>query len=120
MQSDQTKSSVTKPNPLKKSIKNQKGQTLIEYLVIVAILGVGSIVVMGKVGEQINKKFTQVAGAMGATVKGAAGNATIKKTDVDRKTFKNFAAGAGSNGQISNNKPGSGGQNPDSGEPDEE
>ncbi len=78
-----------------KQLGNQKGQTLIEYLVIVAILGVGSIVVMRSVGHQINSRFANVVSALGGTVEEGSTTATkISKSDINKKTLKNFADGA--------------------------
>ncbi len=45
--------------------KNSKGQGLIEYLVIVAIVAVGSIAVIKVVGANINVQFANIAQALG-------------------------------------------------------
>lgn len=46
-------------------LKNKKGQGLIEYLIIVAIVAVGSIAVIKTVGANIDVKFATVAQALG-------------------------------------------------------
>ncbi|UYL09167.1 hypothetical protein B9G69_001075 [Bdellovibrio sp. SKB1291214] len=49
----------------KRILKNQKGQGLIEYLIIVAIVAVGSIAVIKVVGANIDVQFANVAKALG-------------------------------------------------------
>lgn len=43
-----------------KSIRNQRGQGLIEYLIIVALMGVASIGIVRVLGSTVNNKFTQI------------------------------------------------------------
>lgn len=76
-------------------IKNQKGQTLIEYLIIVSLLGVGSIVIMSNVGKQLNGRFAKVIEGLGGSIQsGAQTTVNIKKTQLDRKNLSNFDDGA--------------------------
>ena len=49
------------------SIGNKKGQGLLEYLIIVAIVAVGSIAVIKVVGANMNVQFANVAQALGGT-----------------------------------------------------
>lgn len=49
----------------KKILKNKSGQGLVEYLIIVAIVAVGSIAVIKTVGGNINVQFANVAMALG-------------------------------------------------------
>lgn len=51
----------------KKLTKNQNGQGLVEYLIIVAIVAVGSISVIKVVGANVNVQFANVAQALGGT-----------------------------------------------------
>ena len=48
-----------------KILKNKKGQGLIEYLIIVAIVAVGSMAVMRVVGSNLNRRFAAIAQALG-------------------------------------------------------
>jgi Flp pilus assembly pilin Flp len=50
-----------------KKIKNNKGQGMIEYLIIVAIIAIGSISVMKVVGANLNVQFGNIAQALGGT-----------------------------------------------------
>ncbi len=75
-------------------IKNSKGQGLIEYLIIVAIVAIGSISVIKVVGANLNVQFANIAQALG-------GNATTKKqahkvTDsmTKKRDLGNFFEGA--------------------------
>ncbi|WP_413585322.1 Flp family type IVb pilin [Bdellovibrio sp. HCB274] len=73
----------------KKLIKNNKGQGLIEYLIIVAIVAVGSIAVIKLVGANIDVQFANVAKALG----GESGKIAAKEvTDgvYKKRDFGNF------------------------------
>lgn len=79
---------------LSKAIKNNKGQGLVEYLIIVAIVAVGSIGVMRVVGANINVRFANIADALGG--KGGENRKTHEVTDslVKKKDFSDFFEGA--------------------------
>ncbi len=55
-----------------KILKNSRGQGLIEYLIIVAIIAIGSISIIKVVGGNLNVQFANVAQALG-------GNGSRKK-----------------------------------------
>lgn len=96
-------------------IKNQRGQSLIEYLIIVAILGVGSIAVMSSVGQQINSRFAKVVKSLGGSVEdGATAAAQVTKAQTSRKNLSTFARGAA--GASNNNGSGNSGSSKDSDE----
>lgn len=46
-------------------LRNRKGQGLIEYLIIVAIVAVGSMAVMRVVGSNLNRRFAAIAQSLG-------------------------------------------------------
>lgn len=71
-------------------IRNQKGQTLIEYLIIVALVGVGSIGLMRVVSQGINDRFASVVGALGGTVESKA-TVRVSSNMLKKKDLKNFA-----------------------------
>ena len=48
-------------------IANTKGQGLVEYLIIVAIVAIGSISVIKVVGGNLNVQFANIAQALGGT-----------------------------------------------------
>jgi len=76
------------------SLKSQKGQGLIEYLIIVALMGIACLGVLRSINQVINAKFTEVDYALrGKTVH-------IKKQSIDKSLAKkrdlsNFMKGAG-------------------------
>jgi len=75
-------------------LNNQKGQTLIEYLIIVALVGVGSIALMRTVSNQINAKFAHVVKSLGGTVNGTIKNGTLNANAMKSVDMKNFQKGA--------------------------
>lgn len=75
-------------------IKNQKGQTLIEYLIIVALVGVGSIALMRAVSQNINAKFANVVHALGGTVEGDRKAASVSESMYRKRDMKDFVSGA--------------------------
>jgi pilus assembly protein Flp/PilA len=77
-------------------LKNQKGQGLVEYLIIVAIIAVSSIGIMRVVGHGINTKFAKIAKALGAKVDGDIEQAEVKKSHYSKKSMRNFMTGSGS------------------------
>lgn len=84
--------------------KNQKGQGLIEYLIIVAIVAIGSIAVIKVVGANVDVQFANVASALGGkdTTKKEAHEVTASM--YKKRDFGNFfedsvnAKGSGSGG----------------------
>ncbi len=78
-----------------RTLKNKKGQGLIEYLIIVAIVAVGSMVVIKAVGGNVNARFANIANVLGG--KAAGTNVTTHEvTDsmTKKKDFSNFFDGA--------------------------
>jgi len=81
-------------NSVSQSIRNQKGQTLIEYLIIVALVGVGSIALMRAVSQNINAKFAGVVHALGGTVEGGRKAAAVTENMYRKRDMKDFVNGA--------------------------
>ncbi len=44
--------------------KNSRGQSLIEYLIIVALIGIGSIAIMRSLGQTIYVRFANITNAL--------------------------------------------------------
>lgn len=65
-----------------KLIKNKRGQGLIEYLIIVSIVAVGSMAVMRVVGSNLNRKFGSIAEALGGQT------SKIQALQVDQSHYK--------------------------------
>jgi pilus assembly protein Flp/PilA len=81
-------------NPVSRPIHNQRGQTLIEYLIIVALVGIGSIALMRSVSKQINVKFASVVKGLGGNSEGALTDVTVSASALRTKDMKNFAENA--------------------------
>lgn len=84
-------------------IKNQKGQSLIEYLVLVCLIGVGSVAVVRVVGKNISVQFANVARSLGGEGR------TLKSEKVDqklysKKDFSDFMEGSNSEKQNQNDE----------------
>lgn len=79
---------------MKRIYQNQRGQSLIEYLILVALVAIGSIGVMRVVGQNIAKQYENINHALGAknterlTLNGAGKGAYSKK---DLSSFLNGA-----------------------------
>jgi Flp pilus assembly pilin Flp len=47
-------------------VKEESGQSLIEYVILAALLIIGIIAVIGLLGDKIKKKFNDVVKALGS------------------------------------------------------
>lgn len=86
-------------------IKNRKGQGLIEYLVIVAIVAIGSMAVVKVVGANVSAKFGNIANVLGG--KAAGTNVTtheVTESMTKKKDFANFFEGASNKAQSKSNE----------------
>jgi Flp pilus assembly pilin Flp len=95
-----------------KQIKNQRGQSLVEYLIIVAIVGIGSIAITRNVGQQITVKMAKVVEALDGDISGDISNTQVTESAYKKKDFSSFMQGARDTGsgrssgkQNGNSKP---------------
>ena len=75
-------------------IVDQKGQSLVEYLIIVALVAVGTLSVMRVVGQSVQVKFSKIAEALGAEVKGDIGHAEVTDTNWKKRDLRDFMQGS--------------------------
>lgn len=76
-------------------LKNKKGQSLVEYLVIVALVAVGSISVVRVVSGNINARFANVANILGGKAAGTNVEVhEVTKSMTQKKDLSNFFEGA--------------------------
>lgn len=83
------------------SAQNQKGQGLIEYLILVALIAVGTMATIRILGQSVNVKFAKVAESLGADVQSDIGNAQVTTGAWKKKDMRDFMRG--SNGRGTNN-----------------
>ncbi len=84
--------------------KNQSGQSLVEYLVIVAIIAIGSIAVVRSLGQTIYTRFANITNALQGNNKELKIEA-LNASDYGKKSLDNFFKDAGASAS------GGGGQN---------
>ena len=78
-----------------KILKNQKGQGLVEYLIIVALMGVATIAIVRTMGDVVSKRFAAISGALQGDKIGE--KAPIDESSYKKKDMGNFFDGVGSN-----------------------
>ncbi|MBC7464689.1 MAG: hypothetical protein H7256_01740 [Bdellovibrio sp.] len=94
-----------------KVVKNKKGQGLIEYLILVALIAVGTVGVVSVVGQNVRKQYANINKSLGAKDQEKQ---TMAAVDSDKLTQKNLSdfmdsatarkTGGKSSGQSSNNE----------------
>lgn len=78
----------------KKILTNQKGQGLIEYLILVALIAVGTIGVVRVVGNNVAKNFENVNRALGAQKTQALKIENAPDSTLQKKDLSNFIEGS--------------------------
>lgn len=88
---------------LRTPIKSEYGQGLVEYLVIVALVAVGSIAIMSSVGASLQTKFAQVAESLGAQVRGTPTAPVVGEKAYRKKDLRDFMQGSLNTNNDNNN-----------------
>jgi pilus assembly protein Flp/PilA len=80
-----------------KLLKNRRGQSLIEYLVLVALMGVASISVVKLMSHTLNAKFGQVVNALngGSEAESKIKTDSLKESHYSQKSLGDFFEGSG-------------------------
>lgn len=92
----------------KKLGQNQKGQSLVEYLVLVALIAVGSIAVVRVVGQNIATQYENINRSLGASKKTQLSVKNAASSAYSKKDLGNFLSGANSSGGDSGGSSGGG------------
>lgn len=94
-----------------KLLKNRKGQGLIEYLVLVCLIAVGSMAVIRVVGKNVRVQFANISRALGGEDQALQAE-KVTSDDYSKRDFSDFMKGAGSgnSGSGQNRKAGGGAQ----------
>lgn len=75
----------------------QSGQGLVEYLILVSLIAIGSVAILRTLSQNIKYNYARVAEGLGAEVEGNKAAAKVGSSQYDRKDLKNFFNGARSN-----------------------
>lgn len=75
-------------------VRDRRGQGLIEYLILVALVAVGSIAVVRVVGSSVSLQYAKIAKALGATVEGKLSAQSVSDGMYKKKDLTNFLNGA--------------------------
>jgi len=81
-----------------KNKNSQSGQSLVEYLILVAVIGIGSLAVIRGVSQNLNVRFAKVAESLGGRVEGNKQANPITENMYRKKSLKDFANGSVSDG----------------------
>lgn len=89
---------------MKHTLSNQRGQGLIEYLVIVALMGVATIAIVRTMGQTVSARFASVTYALQGKSK------SVRMDDIEAGQYKkrdlgNFFDGAGDKGSQRSEHP---------------
>ena len=83
--------------PTHSPLQNQRGQGLIEYLIIVALMGVATIAIVRTMGEAVSMKFTSITYALNGEKKKF--KSVIKEDMYKKKDLGSFLNGVGGKGE---------------------
>ncbi len=73
-------------------LKNNKGQSLVEYLLLVALMAIGTISVLRTLNKTVEVNFANVASSLQGKSK-VATHDKINKTDFEKRDMGNFMSG---------------------------
>ena len=82
---------------MKQSLTNQRGQGLVEYLIIVALMGIAAIGIMRVMGQTVSANFATITSALQGK-KQAAHRENVNETLYKKKDLGNFFDGVGEKG----------------------
>lgn len=86
----------------------QKGQSLIEYLIIVAIVAVGTLSIVRVVGKNVSVQFANVAKALGGGDDSQLQAEKVNQKMYNKRDLSNFLEGSVSSDRGSNSSSSSG------------
>jgi Flp pilus assembly pilin Flp len=75
-------------------LRDQRGQGLIEYLIIVALMGVATIAIVRVMSQTVSSRFASITYALQG-VKKAAPAETVDESHYKKKDLGNFFDGVG-------------------------
>ncbi len=87
-------------------IQNNRGQGLIEYLVLVCLIAVGSMAVVRVVGKNVRVQFANISRALGGQGQDPLKTEQVNPDDYSKRDFSDFMKGASSEDSKSNSSAG--------------
>lgn len=78
----------------KSHLKNQKGQGMIEYMILVALIAVGTIGVVKVVGQNVSKQYENINRALGAKKANKLQLDNASDKQLNRKDLSDFMDGS--------------------------
>jgi len=80
-------------------LRSQNGQSMTEYLILTALIGVGSMAVVQTLGKNLNAKLATIANVLAGqsdkTIKGEA----VKRDQYDKKDLGDFSDAISNTGE---------------------
>ena len=77
-----------------KQLKSNKGQGMIEYIIIVSIIAVSSMAVMRHIGKNMNNKLAQISDVLQGKKARESSTERINQIHTSKKDLSNFFKGA--------------------------
>ncbi len=75
-------------------LKNQKGQGMIEYMILVALIAIGTLGVVKVVGQNVAKQYENINRALGAKKSNQLQLDNAAESQLKRKDLSNFMDGS--------------------------
>lgn len=88
------------------SLKNSRGQGLIEYLILVALIAVGTMGIVRVVGANVSVQFANIAKALGSGDGQQLKAKSVDQSLYNKKDLGNFMSGAKTSGNSSESSSG--------------
>jgi pilus assembly protein Flp/PilA len=83
-------------------MRNQRGQSLIEYLIVVALMGVATIGVMRVLSQTVTTRFANVALAIQGKAPGKAHVESVNESVYKKRDMSDFFSTASKPGESAN------------------
>ncbi len=77
-------------------VRNQKGQSLIEYVILVALVGVATMGMVRLLQKSVSVNLANVVHALQSDGKRKESHERVSADDIRKKDFSDFMNGAGS------------------------
>jgi len=88
---------------------NQRGQGLVEYLVIVALMAVATMAIMRTLNHNVTVNFARIAAVLDGNRGEAIKTESVRATDYDKRDMSDFFHGARGRDDSSKGSSGSSG-----------